>query len=40
MSWEVVVEEELATHDEKGNVVSGPCEEEETGTIVETGAGA
>jgi hypothetical protein len=33
---EVVVKEELATHDVEGNVVGGPGEEEETGRVVET----
>ena len=40
MSGEVVVEEELTAHDVKGNVVSSPGEEEETGRVVETIASA
>jgi hypothetical protein len=37
---EVVVEEELAAHDVEGDVMGGPGEEEETGRVVETVAGA
>lgn len=37
---EVVVKEKLASHDVEGDVVSGPSEEEETGRVVETRAGA
>jgi hypothetical protein len=33
---QVVVKEELTTHDVEGNVVGGPGEEEETGRVVET----
>jgi len=40
MSGQVVVEEELATHDVEGDVVGGPGEEEETGRVVETVASA
>lgn len=40
VSGEVVVEEELATHDVEGDVMSGPGQEEETGRVVETVAGA
>jgi hypothetical protein len=36
VSGEVVVKEELATHDVEGNVVGGPGEEEETSRVVET----
>lgn len=35
-----MVEEELASHDEEGDVVGGPEEEEETGRVVEAGPGA
>lgn len=38
MGGQVVVEEELAAHDEEGDIVSGPAKEEETGAVVETGA--
>lgn len=37
---QVVVEEELTAHDVEGNVVGGPGQEEETGRVVETVAGA
>ena len=37
---EVVVQEELASHDEEGDVVGGPGEEEEAGRVVEARAGA
>ena len=37
---EVVVEEELATHDEEGDIVGCPKQEEETCAVVEAGAGA
>jgi hypothetical protein len=40
MGGEVVVKEELATHDVEGDVVGGPGEEEETGRVVETVASA
>lgn len=40
MSGEVMVKEELTTHDEEGNVVGSPGEEEETGAVVETRASA
>lgn len=40
MSGEVVVKEELTAHDEEGDVVSCPGEEEETGAVVETRASA
>ncbi len=36
MRRQVVVKEELAAHDEEGNVVGSPAEEEEAGTVVET----
>lgn len=39
VSGEVVVEEELATHNVERNVVSSPGQEEETGRVVETVAG-
>lgn len=40
MGREVVVKEELTAHDEEGDVVSCPGEEEETGAVVETRASA
>lgn len=40
MGWQVVVEEELTTHDEEGDVMGGPGEEEETGAVVKTVASA
>lgn len=40
VSGEVVVKEELTAHDVEGNVVSSPGQEEETGRVVETVAGA
>lgn len=40
MSGQVVVQEELASHDEERNVVSCPGKEEETGRIIETRARA
>lgn len=40
MRGEVVVQEELAAHEEEGEVVGGPGEEEEAGGIVEAGARA
>lgn len=40
MRREVVVQEELATHDVEGHVVGGPGEEEETSRVVETGTRA
>ena len=40
MCGQVVVKEELAAHDEEGDVVSGPAEEEEASAIVETRAGS
>jgi hypothetical protein len=40
MSGEVVVEEELTTHDVERNVMSSPGQEEETGRVVKTVASA
>ena len=40
MGGQVVVEEELTAHDEEGDVVGGPGQEEEAGAVVETVAGA
>ena len=40
MSREVVVQEELEAHDEEGDVVGGPEEEEETCAVVEATARA
>jgi hypothetical protein len=40
VGWEVVVQEQLTTHDVEGDVVSSPGEEEETGRVIETRAGA
>lgn len=40
MSGEVMVKEKLATHDEEGNVVSSPGEEEETSAVVQARASA
>ena len=37
---QVVVQEELTAHDEEGDVVRGPEEEEEAGAVIEAGAGA
>jgi hypothetical protein len=37
MRRQVVVQEELTTHDVKGNVMRSPSEEEETSRVVETG---
>lgn len=37
---EVVVQEELTAHDEEGEIVRSPDEEEETGAVVEAAAGA
>ena len=38
--WQVMVKEELATHDEERNIVGGPAEEEEAGAVVKAGAGS
>lgn len=38
MSWQIMVQEELAAHDEEGDVVSGPGQEEESGAVVQAGA--
>lgn len=38
--WQIMVKEELTAHDEEWNVVSGPCQEEEAGAVVQTRAGA
>lgn len=40
MCGQVVVKEELAAHDEEGDVVGGPAEEEETCAVVKTRAGS
>jgi len=40
MSGEVVMEEELATHEVEREVVGGPAEEEEACAVVEAGAGS
>lgn len=40
MRGEVVVQEELAAHEEEGEVVRGPAEEEEACAVVEAGASA
>lgn len=37
---QVVVEEELAAHDEEGEVVGGPREEEEACAVIQAGAGS
>lgn len=34
MCWEIVVQEELATHGIEGEVVSGPTQEEEAGRVI------
>ena len=34
VSWQVVVQEKLATHQVEGEVVGCPTEEEETGRVV------
>lgn len=39
MGWKVVMQEELATHDEERNVVSGPSQEKEAGAVVQARAG-
>ena len=36
MSWKVVVEEELATHDEERKIVGSPYEEEETCAVIQS----
>ncbi len=38
MGGEVVVEEELSAHEVEGEVMGGPAEEEEAGTVIEAGA--
>ena len=40
VGWEVVVQEQLTTHDVEGHIMSSPGEEEETGRVVETRASA